>query len=287
MSRSGIMLCHPLEAKRLQRWDTPTVIVQPKLDGERCRAVKLPLITNASYYQHNWELLSSECNPFFSVPHILDWFNKNAGLSWPELDSELYVHGWDFSQIHSVVSREVNLHPDYQQMEMHIFDCMAAAPQKERVIWLSEYLTNLPSFIKIVPSFIIPNSLESIFEKFEQFYEQGYEGIIVRHPQGTYVRKRSTEILKFKPKKCDHYTIVGLQEEVDKNDVPKGTLGAFECLANKGEDTFTVGSGLTQQQRVDYWEQGAALIGATVVVKYQSINPSGAPRFPIFIDVLL
>ena len=36
--RTGIMLCYPFEEKRLNKWNPP-YIIQPKLDGERCRAV--------------------------------------------------------------------------------------------------------------------------------------------------------------------------------------------------------------------------------------------------------
>lgn len=37
-TRTGIMLASPLDEGKLAKWPRP-YIVQPKLDGERCRAV--------------------------------------------------------------------------------------------------------------------------------------------------------------------------------------------------------------------------------------------------------
>ena len=111
--RSGIMLAKPLEERRLTNpkfgWSFP-VLCQPKLDGERCSAEN-----------HNGIslLVTSEQNIFQSVPHINDALE---GLHTEELDGELYCHGMPFSEIHSRVSRTVNLHPDYQKIQYHIFD---------------------------------------------------------------------------------------------------------------------------------------------------------------------
>ena len=66
-------------------------------------------------------LYSSEEHELFSVPHIKADLEK-AGLKNIELDGELYIHGMDFNDIHSIVSRTTNLHPAHHTMEYHVFD---------------------------------------------------------------------------------------------------------------------------------------------------------------------
>jgi len=61
--RAGVMLCYPFEEKRLLKW-SPPYIVQPKLDGVRCRAVW-------AYELNSYVLLSSTQHQIVSVPHIV------------------------------------------------------------------------------------------------------------------------------------------------------------------------------------------------------------------------
>ena len=60
----NIMKCYPFSEERLAKWAVP-FIVQPKLDGVRCRVVPL---SGAS--EEGCLLLSSEENVIFSVPHL-------------------------------------------------------------------------------------------------------------------------------------------------------------------------------------------------------------------------
>jgi ATP-dependent DNA ligase len=61
---------------------------------------------------------------------------------------------------------------------------------------------------------------EEIMEKLEEFMANNYEGIIVRHPDAPYERKRSTNIMKFKPRREDFYTIIGAEEEISIHGEP-------------------------------------------------------------------
>jgi DNA ligase 1 len=269
--RGGIMLCYPLEESRLIKWNVPYFITQPKLDGERCRAICL---------LNHVQLLSSEMNEITSMPHIVEELQSLQLIG--EFDGELYSHDLDFSSIHSRVGRTTNLHERSSDIKYHIFDIVnESAQQIDRLSLLAtEMKLRNASNIKVV-DFAIAKNIDDIMTEMEQFISNGYEGIIVRHPYATYRRKRSTNIMKFKPRKSDTYTIIGGVEEISQEGVPKGTLGAFTVCSNDGV-VFPVGSGLTRDQRVKYWEQLHELVGMEVVVKYQSINPSQTPRFPIF-----
>ena len=270
--RTGVMLCYPFEEKRLLKWKPP-FLVQPKLDGVRCRAV--PVLHEAGMYQ----LLSSEEHEITSVPHI----NKalfNLG-TWPrELDGELYTHGKPFEEIVSITSRTVNLHPNSEMIQYHLFDTISSKPQFERL--LPYYNTHPIVTVPIYPA----TNLEQVLKIYDNILNQGYEGIIVRHIDAPYQRKRSVYIMKFKPKKDDYYTIIGYKEEVSIHGEPKERLGALECTSESGE-YFTVGSGLTDNLRERLWTDRQNLPGKLCHIAYQHITSGrGVPRFPIFIEIL-
>ena len=286
--RSGIMLCFPLEERRLKDpkfgWSYP-VLTQPKLDGERCRAVQ--------EVSGTINLISSELNDFMSVPHIneeLEYLISKCPFPLPEFDGELYCHDLDFSEIHSIVSRSIdNLHPDRHLISLNIFDYVSNEAQFRRLL----HLQNLnDSVLKDAPHInIVPTALAYSFSDIMKFYKkylsQGYEGIIIRHLLGPYVRKRSNKILKFKPKKEDIYTIIGVNEAIDKYGNPKGMIGSFQCQGSDGTP-FKIGAGeLTHSERIHLWKIRKDLIGHDCLVQYQHLQPkTNVPRFGLCVKVL-
>jgi len=280
IKRQGIMLCYPFEEKRLTKWNYP-FLVQPKLDGERMRAIFDD--------KGNVTLLSSEENEILSLPHISEELT-NSGLMNVELDGEAYIHGEPFETIHSIVSRKVNIHPDYWRVNYHIFDMMSDKPQLERLGDLADFfnkdILKLP-IMELVPTYPC-FSLKEIMDKLQEFKELKFEGIIVRNAFASYVRKRSVHMMKFKPKKSDYYRILGYKEEIDKDGNPKGRLGAFICCGEDGTE-FSVGSGcaLTHNNRQNFWDNREDLIGAYCHIEYQHITPGrGVPRFPVLLEVI-
>ena len=274
MNRKGIMLAYPFEEKRLSKWKPPYV-VQPKYDGERCRAIP---IGDGKYM-----LLSSQENPFFSVPHIVKELS-NLGID-VELDGELYCHGMNFEDIHSRVSRTVNLHSDYGAIKYHIFDYVSDNSQMSRLFDLIQNLPLQGKHVTLAPYYIC-DTLEDIMKTYDLLLNKGYEGIVVRHLEAPYMRKRSIYMMKFKPKKEDIYEILGYKEELDKDGVPKGRLGAIFCTGEDGT-TFSVGSGLNDDLRSRLWRDRESLRGKHVRVQYQHLTSGkNVPRFPVFLEVI-
>lgn len=268
--RAGIQLCYPFEEKRLKKWEAP-YILQPKLDGERCRA----LISGG-----NVTLLSSEMNEISSVPHINSAIRALHLGDKTELDGELYIHGAPFEEIHSIVSRTTNFHPSFQRMQFHIFDYIQEgnleAIQGHRIIELRKLKLLHP--LQTVPSHTVYN-LEDIMTWYNHYLDQDYEGIILRNIFFPYERKRSTGAMKFKPKKTDHYQIVGCLEAIDKHGEPKNTLGAFQCVGMDGT-IFQVGAGcLSHKERKYIWDNQDSYHNLACEVQYQNITSNGIPRF--------
>lgn len=277
MARTGIMLCYPFEERRLEMWNN-LAIIQPKLDGDRCRAI-IDEFGNVT-------LLSSEENEINSVPHIKEEL-QSFGFKNIELDGELYRHEMHHQDIHSIVGRTVNLHSDFSEIEYHVFDIVNDLPQYERSLIVQQIFPNDAKYVKVVENSLC-SGIKEVMSALDTYVSMGYEGIIARNLNNMYVRKRSTAMMKFKPRKSDYYIIVGYKEEVSKNGIPKGSLGALILSSGDG-DTFDVGSGsfLTAHNRRELWKERDNLIGQVAHIKYQHLTPGRrVPRFPVLQDVM-
>jgi len=270
--RNNIILCYPMDYNRLKKWGFP-VFIQPKLDGNRCR-----------YSAADQCLYSSTSEIIISVPHI-----NEVLIHLPfniHLDGELYIHGIEQNEINSIVSRTVNISEDFESMEYHIFDLITDDPQYLRLKDLYKLKEDIKSDkIKFVETKLI-YSLEELNSEYLNYLNNGYEGIILRHPSNKYITRRSTYLMKFKPKKFDYYKIVGYVQEVDKHGNLKNSLGSLICSGFNGEE-FGVGSGFTRKQREDLWKVKEKLIDKFCKVGYQSISSKKkVPRFSAFIEVV-
>lgn len=265
MPRQGIMLCYPYDPRRLEKWGREAFI-QLKLNGERCRAICL----------HNEvQMYSSEANQIPFLPHISQALLK-LGLNGVELDGELYVHGFSLQDIHSIVSRKVNSHALSAAIEYHIFDIVEIIPQRDRFVQLRVidsmiHRLGLSEILKVVQPELVKTDQE-IEQFLDRAIDEGYEGFVIRNPNALYQRKRSTDVMKFKPHQEDVYEIVDSIEEVSIHGTPKGALGAIVC---KGDDNtlFNVGTGFTRDDRQQLWKEREALVGKYLKVKFQTLSP--------------
>jgi len=275
--RAGIQLAYPFEEKRLLKWDPP-YLVQPKLDGVRCRALCFNTDNSSDY-----SLLSSEENLIFGMKHIEEALDALPFRK--ELDGELYSHGLSFEEIFSRTSREVNYHPEAQRIGYYIFDlCDETMPQLRRLTWLKDQMDYFRPPLWLVPTTVC-TTLDEIMETLHLYTENGYEGIIVRHHSAPYLRRRSTWMMKFKPSREDEYLIVGYKEEISIDGVPKDRLGALICTSGDGEE-FSVGSGFTEDDRIGWWPIRDSLIGKTCVVAYQHLTAGRkVPRHPVVVSI--
>lgn len=269
------MLCYPFSEDRLHKWGDK-FLIQPKLDGDRCRAIfdEFGKVT----------LLSSEENIINSVPHIVEQL-ENMGYKNFEFDGELYTHGANHQEINSVVSRTVNIHPDFEKVEYHIFDYVSDEPQLLRSTNLQKLIQKANN-VKLVET-QYGETIEHVMHGLEYYTENGYEGVVIRCLMFPYMRKRSTGMMKFKPRKDDYYIIIGFEEEISIHGEPKNSLGAL-WLSSDNQEKFKVGSGsfLTQENRKLLWERRLTLVGAVAHVKYQHLTNRKVPRFPVLVNII-
>lgn len=143
---------------------------------------------------------------------------------------------------------------------------------------------------------------------YEEFcLQKGFEGIMLRHPDGRYKFGRSTfneqYLLKRKPVVDEEAFIIGFEEQMEnqnlltydnrgyaqrsmhqENKVGKNTLGAFVVRSSKwGDFRIGTGLGLTDSLRKEIWLNQNKYLGQPITYKYQKFGSKDKPRQPIFL----
>ena len=115
---------------------------------------------------------------------------------------------------------------------------------------------------------------------------QGYEGIMIKDLGAPYQCKRGSHWMKWKPTITVDLAIVGFEEGTGRN---AGRLGALIC---EGTDDgrnirVNVGSGLSDQDREQYWNDRESLLDHVVEIEADAVtqNQDGtySLRFPRFV----
>lgn len=293
--RKDIMLAYPMTQARFDKMPKP-VVVQPKLNGNRCRAI--------FNEEGKVSLLSSSAAPIVSMPHIIKEL-ESLPIKNIELDGELYHHGWSHQRINGIVRRTITMGEEHFQIGYYIFDGIDEKVVQVNRLPLLQQLTALIGAHKaphvcVLETWFAANVKDVMFW-LSKFMEKGYEGIIIRSPSAPYIRKRTANLLKLKPMKFDTFEIIGYKKELTKVcihcretpsrctcvvvpdqcelvEIPLDTLGALQCKTLEGKE-FYVGSGqvLTDSSRSLYWESRHALVGKKALVKYQNLSDGGVP----------
>lgn len=122
-------------------------------------------------------------------------------------------------------------------------------------------------------------SNEQLFLHYDLCIAEGFEGVIVKHPDAVYTfNDRTDGWLKIKPHESRELTIVGLVEGEGKH---AGRLGALTCVDHNGQE-ISVGTGFDDATREAFWRQGANLLGCKVEIR-QQVGKVAKSRHPVFV----
>ena len=246
----------------------------PKFDG--VRAVFIP---DKGFFTRNDKPISG----LNRMAGVLQEFCRERRLSF--VDGELVLAGGSFQASQSAILAAQ--HDEKSNIEFHVFAVGGSFKDTH------EMLQELPDFpdarIFKVKSEAIPNTFEAVDEACRKFTAQGYEGVVLRHPDIPYYEGRSNHLLKYKFFKEADLRIVGV---IDGEGRLSGTLGSL-VVEGEAEGLLVrscVGTGLTYEDR-KILSQDSQLIGKVLTVKYQSItdkpdkNGVYSLRFPVVIGV--
>lgn len=269
------------------------VFASPKLDGIRCSIV-------------NGKALSRTLK---AIPNkaIYEFLSH---MDYDGLDGELIVGSpTDDDCYTKTVSKIMAFDKGLSDVTYYVFDKHNVNggfnQRMDEVCKVVPHLYNDTLSIKILNQALIKNETELIdYEK--EAVAIGYEGVILRHPEAPYKFGRSTVnegyLLKVKRFEDSEAEIVDFEEEMHNGNSAevnelgrtkrssaqagksgKGTLGAFLVRDIHTGIEFSIGTGLTANQRYKFWLGREALVGCLVKYKYFPVGVKVAPRHPVFL----
>lgn len=284
------LLAHTIEDKDIEKLTYP-VACTPKLDGIRA------VVIDGVVYSRSMKPIRSKA--------VQELFGKQE---YNGLDGELLygvpTAGDCFNQSTSfVMSADIPEGMDKRNIVFYVFDKFdAVGGYLERVSTI-ENGSKYTGVKILVPTEI--NSKEELLNYEERCLNVGYEGAMVRDPNGRYKQGRSTLkegiIGKLKRFKDDEAVVIGFIEKMhNQNEAKVNELGYTERSSSKegliGADTlgsicvehpefgkFDIGTGLNDEQRKEIWNNRDKYIGKLVKFKYFPIGMKDTVRFPVFL----
>lgn len=179
---------------------------------------------------------------------------------------------------------------------------------EQRVLSEIGLRSNPPPIVFLQHKFI--RTLEELNDYEAEQLALGYEGVMVRRPDGLYKQGRSTPkeggLLKIKRFVDGEFMIIGFEEQMKNNNAKvvnelgrskrsshkegltgKGTLGAFKAqhydpASGEVGVEFSIGSGMDDAFRDWAWANQDKLLNEIGVYKSFPIGVLNAPRHPVF-----
>jgi len=119
----------------------------------------------------------------------------------------------------------------------------------------------------IVDTFDIDDMSEAQ-DVFKRLLDKGEEGIILKNLDHPWENKRSTQIVKMKEVIETDMKIIGFAEGAGK---ASKMLGALQCSSKDGSIKVDVGTGFTDDQRINIWGRQEELLNTVVTVKNNGV----------------
>jgi ATP-dependent DNA ligase len=257
-----------------------TWFLQPKFDGLRCVMDEDGGTSRAG-------------KPFHTVEHLVTDLSEAALKYNVTFDGELYNHDYkeDFEKIVSLVKKqklsslsEEELQEIAEKVQFHIYDVIfwddLERPYRDRFDFLEEIFEE--DFldiknIKLCKTIQIDGlDLERTQQAHDNFFADGYEGLMLRDADSPYEFKRSKGLLKYKNFDEDEFELLDI---IEGQGNWSGAAKAVVVKTPHGESEAGVAG--TYERNKDIWENPKKYIGGQVTVKYQGYTKDNKLRFGV------
>jgi len=285
------------DSKKHQKKLVGQKFVQKKLDGVRTIAILHS--THIELRSRNGKLFENFKSIERSLRKVRDVMYKALPYMFDPIVLDGEIMSDDFQTLMKQANRKQNVQTD--DCVFNVFDYvtynefqagLSTQVQEDRYILLdgvSEKIQDLDNINILETPMLVDLDTEEGHTQMTDYATEcvsnGYEGIMIKDRFGIYECKRSTTWMKWKPVITVDLTVVGLEEGTGRN---IGKLGALVCEGIDQNKTIhvNVGTGLSDKDREEFWEERNNIIGQVVEIKADAItqNQDGtySLRFPRF-----
>ncbi len=270
-------------------------LVEPKLDGVR-------VLTVVDYESRTVTMYTRNGKELVNFPHIVKAFEDNLDNFARSYVFDGEVVSKSFQDLMTQVHRKSEV--EASDARLCLFDIVPLVEfkagqsimgQRRRSAFLRENFKKIfddSGCIELIPQkeFDLDVFTDEIeFKDYNKaMVEQGFEGIMIKDPNGKWEGKRSVAWLKQKPFIEVSLAVTSVEEGTGRN---VGKLGAVVCEGVDDGKRIVVncGSGFTDEQRAEFWEAKDSLIGQVVEVRADAATRSQdsedvwSLRFPRFL----
>jgi DNA ligase-1 len=264
------------------------MLLSPKLDGIRCLVIDGVAVGRS---------LKPIPNKYVQLLFGHPEFNG--------LDGELVVDSPIAKDVFQVTSSGVMSVEGQPKVKFYVFDDFSHGAWFTKRLDSAFKRTKKHTHFVQVPHDIV-RCMEDISMHEEKYLATGYEGVMLRLPEGPYKHGRSTTkeawLLKVKRFEDSEAIVVGCTQlmhnanEAKRNElgqlersshkagkIGKEMLGALIVKDLKTKVEFDIGTGFTADQRSTLWVDRDNLLGKVVKYKFQPTGVKDKPRFPVFL----
>ncbi|AGH31512.1 DNA ligase [Loktanella phage pCB2051-A] len=269
---------------------------QPKFDGIRS------LRTEAGQVSRTLKMIPNQF-----VRQVLDLLHENEDLSGMDGEIVTYTDGKP-DTLHQVQSKVMSAEGEFDFV-FHVFDLWGISSEgyTSRLAKITERIQSIGSpYIQAAEAERVED-LDALKAYDDKLVDAGWEGTIVRDPEGTYKYGRSTvnegKLLKLKRFTDSEAVITGMVERMHNENeattdalghtkrssakagkVPAGDMGALQLRWPNGVE-FELGTGFSLEQRKQFWAKRDDMIGQTITFQHKDTGPNGKPLILSFIAV--
>lgn len=286
------MLAFKLEDAETARYPA---LVSPKLDGIRC------LILGGVPFTRSLKAI-----PNLAIRSALKAMKLPHGL-----DGELIVGCAHDKDVYRNTVSGVMSHDGEPDWAFHVFDLYSDAPFSARLKMVERTVKDIGSpHLVLVPHYPAAGA-KDVDTCEARFLSQGYEGLMGRDVNGFYKNGRSSKremglwkLKRFEDAEAMVYAfdeqmhnaneattneLGGTQRSSHKAGMkPTGTLGALKVRGMSdqfGGVEFDVGTGFTDAERQEIWDNRDAWLGRVIKYKFLPIGVKNKPRHPVYLGL--
>lgn len=272
------------------------VLATPKIDGIRC------IVKDGRCTSRNMKDIPNR----YVRETILMLLGNETIFGHPVMfDGEIIVGTTFQNTSSSVMSFEGEPDFTYRIFDF-VIDNEFKMPYDMRMSMLAQWFEGMSrtSYFDCLFPVLVHNN-ESLLTYKGNWIDLGYEGAMLRSRNGPYKFGRSTVkegyLLKIKDFEDSEAEIIGFEEQLHnaneakkdalghtersthkENMIGKNTLGSLKVRDLKTKLEFSVGSGLSDDDREKIWNNQYSYLGRIISYKFQPHGQKDLPRFPVF-----